>query len=163
MWKFHRRHSVTPRKIYNWRNRWTNQGFFHCCSMAQNIDWRFYEWWFCLFHSNEVSSKLSISFKQPYLIALNRSEAYTLVDFIARYTCHSFVTYTLVDSYSSCGGLFGLYMGISVLSVFELIYYFTLRLCCTMRQRQSIQDNSSTWAKRNQLPLVNRQPKRKRY
>lgn len=68
------------------------------------------------FRYTEEDIELKKSLKQPYFIALNRTEIYTMADFMA-----------------SCGGLLGLYMGISLLSIVELIYYFTLRLCCTMR------------------------------
>lgn len=58
------------------------------------------------------------------------------------------------DFVSSCGGLLGLFMGVSVLSVVELIYFFTLRLCCKIRQRETHPDDSGTWATRNDLSTV---------
>lgn len=36
--------------------------------------------------------------------------------------------YTWTDFLGICGGLFGLFIGVSYLSVFELIYYWTIRL-----------------------------------
>ena len=65
------------------------------------------------------SSKLSIFFKEPRLITTERSEIYGWLGFIA-----------------SCGGLLGLFMGVSLLSVIELIYYFTLRLACNLGCRR---------------------------
>ncbi|XP_031634318.1 pickpocket protein 28-like [Contarinia nasturtii] len=41
-------------------------------------------------------------------------------------------TYTLVDFLSICGGLLGLYLGISLLSIIEIVYYPTLRLFWTI-------------------------------
>lgn len=38
---------------------------------------------------------------------------------------------------SSCGGLLGLFLGVSVLSIIEFIYYFTLRLFWTIRRSTS--------------------------
>lgn len=91
------------------------------------------------FHSDDVNSKLYISFKQPHFLALNRVEAYTISDFMA-----------------SCGGLLGLYMGISLLSIFKLIYYFTLRFWCTSRYQEST-NSDSTWAKRKHISALKRQ------
>ncbi|KAJ9599443.1 hypothetical protein L9F63_010058, partial [Diploptera punctata] len=31
---------------------------------------------------------------------------------------------------TNCGGLLGLFMGFSILSLFEIVYYLTLRICC---------------------------------
>lgn len=91
-----------------------------------------------------VRSHISISFKENQFIAMNRSETFTMPDFIA-----------------SCGGLLGLFMGISLMSIIELIYYFSLRMCCKWRrQRQIIQTTSktpTTWATRNDIFWI--QPK----
>jgi hypothetical protein len=43
-------------------------------------------------------------------VGLERSELFGIVDFIG-----------------NCGGLLGLFMGVSVLSIIEFIYYFTIR------------------------------------
>jgi amiloride-sensitive sodium channel len=43
-------------------------------------------------------------------VGLERSEVFGIVDFIG-----------------NCGGLLGLFMGVSVLSIIEFIYYFTIR------------------------------------
>lgn len=54
---------------------------------------------------------LSIFFSGNEVELLNRVETYTIDDFL-----------------SICGGLLGLFMGVSVLSIIEIIYYFTLSL-----------------------------------
>lgn len=81
--------------------------------------------------SIDVTSKLFIAFKENNFISINRTEAYTYSDFIA-----------------SCGGLLGLFMGVSMLSVIELFYYLTLRLCCKMKQQRENRVKQSTWARR---------------
>lgn len=55
-------------------------------------------------------SRLSIYFKQSQFITSKRSELYGVTDFLA-----------------NCGGIFGLFMGFSILSMVEVIYHFTLR------------------------------------
>lgn len=79
-----------------------------------------------------------MSFKEISFIALNRSETSTLPDFI-----------------SSCGGLLGLFLGVSVLSLIELVYFFTLRLGCKMRQRQQTQIVPQTWTEQNGISVIN--------
>lgn len=64
-------------------------------------------------------ARLSIFFKEHQFITSKRSELYGLTDFMA-----------------NCGGLLGLFMGVSVLSIIEVIYYFTLRLGCSLRLRR---------------------------
>lgn len=64
-------------------------------------------------------ARLSIFFKEHQFITSKRSELYGPTDFLA-----------------NCGGLLGLFMGVSVLSIVEIIYYWTLRLCCTLRIRR---------------------------
>lgn len=63
-------------------------------------------------------ARLKIFFKTGEFITLKRSELYGPTDFFA-----------------SCGGLLGLFMGVSLLSIVEVIYYATLRLCCSLRIR----------------------------
>lgn len=61
-------------------------------------------------------------FKEEDFIIVMRSETNTMSDFI-----------------SSCGGLLGLFMGASVLSIVEVVYYFTLRLYFKLKRRQTVQ------------------------
>ncbi|XP_055846251.1 pickpocket protein 28-like [Episyrphus balteatus] len=62
-------------------------------------------------------TQLSINFKADVFNGLKRSELYSWTDFIA-----------------SCGGLLGLFMGISILSLVEFVYFFTIRLWRKLRQ-----------------------------
>ena len=54
-------------------------------------------------------SNLNIFFKEDHFIAMQRSELYGWVDFIA-----------------NCGGLVGLFMGFSLLSIIESVYSILL-------------------------------------
>lgn len=64
-------------------------------------------------------SKVSIFFKEEEFHVSKRSELYSGFELVG-----------------TIGGLLGLYMGISVLSVLELIYYFSLRLFCISRMQK---------------------------
>lgn len=72
---------------------------------------------FLLFRA--MPARLSIYFKEHQFITSKRSELYGLTDFLG-----------------ACGGLLGLFMGVSVLSIVECIYYFTLRLGCSLQMRR---------------------------
>nr|NP_001246909.1 ripped pocket, isoform B [Drosophila melanogaster]AFH06228.1 ripped pocket, isoform B [Drosophila melanogaster] len=62
-------------------------------------------------------SRLSIYFKQSQFITSKRSELYGMTEFLA-----------------NCGGIFGLFMGFSILSLVEMIYHFTLRLFTNLKR-----------------------------
>lgn len=64
-------------------------------------------------------SNLGVFFKDHQYIALKRQELYSHTDFLA-----------------DVGGLLGLFMGVSALSVVEIFYYLTLRTGCTMNKRR---------------------------
>lgn len=49
-------------------------------------------------------------------------------------TQHRSELYTVPTILAVCGGLLGLFLGISTLSIFELIYFFTLRLYWNIRR-----------------------------
>lgn len=66
-------------------------------------------------------ARLSISFKERQFITSRRSELHV---------------YSETDFLANCGGLLGLFMGVSLLSIVEFIYYCTLRLCCTLRMHR---------------------------
>lgn len=60
-----------------------------------------------------------IDFEKSNVNRLNTKEVYTFTtDFLA-----------------VCGGLLGLFLGVSVLSIFELIYYATLRVFWSNRRK----------------------------
>ena len=62
-------------------------------------------------------SVLSVFFKEPQFMTIQRSELFGLTDFLA-----------------NCGGFLGLCMGVSILSLVELTYYFTIRLYSIYRE-----------------------------
>ncbi|XP_055306473.1 pickpocket protein 28-like [Sitodiplosis mosellana] len=70
---------------------------------------------------NSTFSRVTVSFKHKHFTAARRSEFRSLEDFLA-----------------SSGGIFGLLMGASLLSVVELIYYFTLRIFFMKNERQVV-------------------------
>lgn len=63
-------------------------------------------------------SRLSIYFKQSQFITSKRSEMYGVTDFLA-----------------NCGGIFGLFMGLSILSLVEILYHFTLRFGVNLKHQ----------------------------
>lgn len=65
-------------------------------------------------------AKIKIKFKESEYPAMKRSELYGLTDFIA-----------------NCGGLLGLFMGVSILSFVEIIYFFTVRFFKKFRRTRS--------------------------
>jgi len=64
-------------------------------------------------------SRVSIFFKEAQFLTSRRSELYGTTDFLA-----------------NCGGLLGLFMGVSMLSIVELIYFCTVRLISNLRMRR---------------------------
>lgn len=66
-------------------------------------------------------SRLIIYYKDSKFIGLQRSEFFGQTDFLA-----------------NCGGLLGLFMGVSILSLFEIFYYFTIRLFCNFRIKKKV-------------------------
>lgn len=65
-------------------------------------------------------ARLSIFFKEAQFITSRRSELYGPTDFMA-----------------NCGGLLGLFMGVSLLSIVELVYFCTFRLCGNLLMRRN--------------------------
>lgn len=86
-------------------------------------------------------ARLSIFFKEHQFITSKRSELYGQTDFLA-----------------NCGGLLGLFMGVSVLSIVEVIYYFTLRLGCSLRLRRHRQRKSIRLSRNTVAPVEHRVP-----
>ncbi|CAG9767075.1 unnamed protein product [Ceutorhynchus assimilis] len=60
-------------------------------------------------------SKLVLYFRQSQFVTSKRHELYGPTDFLANF-----------------GGLLGLFTGFSVLSIMEIIYFLTIRLCCNV-------------------------------
>ncbi|CAH0755771.1 unnamed protein product [Diatraea saccharalis] len=65
-------------------------------------------------------ARVMVFFKEPQFITSRRSELYGQTDFLA-----------------NCGGLLGLFMGFSILSVAEILYFLTLRLGCVIWRRKT--------------------------
>lgn len=61
-------------------------------------------------------TRVNILFKNTQFITSRRSELYGQTDFLA-----------------NCGGLLGLFMGFSFLSLVEIVYFLTLRMWCNIR------------------------------
>ncbi|CAO1385585.1 unnamed protein product [Diamesa serratosioi] len=72
------------------------------------------------FDEDKYATLLRIYFEEDQFISVTRSELFGVVDFL-----------------SNCGGLLGLFMGISILSIVEFIYYFSLRWACTVKEKPS--------------------------
>ncbi len=58
---------------------------------------------------------VKVMFKENEFLTIRRSERYGFIDFI-----------------SNCGGLMGLFLGISTFCVFEIIYYFVIHSLCKL-------------------------------
>lgn len=63
---------------------------------------------------------MAIFFEDENVQTFMRKEVHTFTDFLA-----------------ICGGLLGLFLGISALSIIEIIYYMSLRLFWTIRRLRS--------------------------
>ncbi|XP_055838659.1 pickpocket protein 28 [Episyrphus balteatus] len=66
-------------------------------------------------------SRLSMHFKENQFITSKRSELYGITDFVA-----------------NCGGLLGLFMGFSALSIVEFFYYATVRLMTNIQDARRV-------------------------
>lgn len=84
-------------------------GPFVCTSRLNS---HFISWLFRFF-----LTRLNIFYQNHEISAFQRKEQYTYIDFL-----------------SICGGLLGLSLGISVLSILECIYFFTLHLFWSIRK-----------------------------
>lgn len=82
------------------------------------------------FYLSQQQTKLTIFFEEDYIETKIRVETYTWGDFLA-----------------ICGGLLGLFLGVSLLSVIELIYYSTLRLFWIAKWSKFKQNESQTQPK----------------
>lgn len=75
-----------------------------------------------------IGSRLSVYFKEHQFTAIKRTILFGVSTLI-----------------SNCGGICGLFMGISCLSFLELIYFFCMRICgsCRDRRKHKIQQQNS--------------------
>lgn len=89
-----------------------------------------------------AESVITLSYKKKTFIMIKRSATSTMSTFI-----------------SNCGGLLGLFMGASVLSLIELVYFFTLRLVVKFRKQKTAQSSTGQSSQPNQpnLPSWGRQ------
>lgn len=60
---------------------------------------------------------LEVQFRESQFVPMRRSELYGLYDFVSNF-----------------GGLFGLFLGMSLMSLFEIFYFATIRLVLTVRK-----------------------------
>ncbi|KAI8118089.1 Pickpocket protein 28 [Lucilia cuprina] len=72
-------------------------------------------------HDDGRASRFSVYFKEPQFTAIKRTVMFGVTTLIA-----------------NCGGIFGLFMGISSLSIIEFIYFFSVRLFNNLRKRHFI-------------------------
>lgn len=80
-----------------------------------------------MFIFSKQVSEILVHFKNDQFLTLSRGELYGTTDFIA-----------------NIGGILGLFMGVSVLSLLELIYYCTVRLTTNIRtRRKAFKDRSN--------------------
>ncbi|XP_041782297.1 pickpocket protein 28-like [Anopheles merus] len=80
---------------------------------------------------------IAIYFKESYFITSKRSELYGWVDFLA-----------------NCGGLLGLFMGVSILSLLELCYYITIRPFSVRSKIASIEKRDTNEVQNVMLPVI---------
>lgn len=70
--------------------------------------------------SSKQQARLAIFYREQKVETMKRTEVYTYSDFLA-----------------VCAGLLGLFLGMSVLSVIELIYYGSLRYYFDIRRKEA--------------------------
>lgn len=75
------------------------------------------------YENDAIYSRLTIFFKNSYFVTSRRSELYGSADFLA-----------------DTGGLLGLFMGVSILSLIEIFYYFTLRVACEKHKPKELNE-----------------------
>nr|XP_049464938.1 pickpocket protein 28-like [Anopheles coluzzii] len=80
---------------------------------------------------------LAIYFKESYFISSKRSELYGWVDFLA-----------------NCGGLLGLFMGVSILSLLEICYFITIRPFSVRSRIASAEKRKSNEVQNAMLPVI---------
>lgn len=96
---------------------------------------------FCQYGLDDFGfSFLRITYLDPTFIAFTRSE---LFDDTGRYIYQKKISYLIKYMYflefiAACGGLLGLFVGFSIFSLFEFLYFFSIRIFCNMRIRKHV-------------------------
>ncbi|XP_053675517.1 pickpocket protein 28-like [Anopheles nili] len=86
-----------------------------------------------------IITTLEIYFKESHFITSKRSELYGLVDFLA-----------------NCGGLLGLFMGVSILSLLEICYFIAIRPFSINKRRALRGDNKEKEVSNSLLAVVSK-------
>ncbi|KAF4523189.1 hypothetical protein B566_EDAN002447 [Ephemera danica] len=73
-------------------------------------------------------ARLTIYFEEKEFLGIQRSEGTSTNKVINNCVNVLFA--------ANCGGLLGLFTGFSVITMFEVLYFATLRLCCTLRHQR---------------------------
>jgi acid-sensing ion channel, other len=71
----------------------------------------------CIFSSH---SSITIGFKEHQFVAMERGQLFGPTELVAQF-----------------GGLLGLFLGFSLMSVMELVYFCTIRLICDLKNALS--------------------------
>lgn len=72
-----------------------------------------------LIFSTLRASRITVVYQKSFFISSHRSELYGRTEFLA-----------------NCGGVVGLFIGLSILSFVEIVYFLTIRICFKLRSRQ---------------------------
>lgn len=72
-----------------------------------------------IYNESYKYAKIEWIFKRPSFVGMSRSTIFGVTEFI-----------------SECGGLLGLFLGFSFLTIVEIIYYVTLRIGCIIRREK---------------------------
>ena len=81
--------------------------------------------------TESLPAEIIVKFKDSEFFSVVRKKQFSNIDFL-----------------SYCGGILGLFAGISVLSIFELFYYFTIRV---------VGDSYKAWKSCKVIPIKSRQ------
>lgn len=74
------------------------------------------------------------------MIRYKESRIYIAYDDYEVMTLKRRALYSQTDFLAACGGLLGLFLGLSALNIIQFIYSFTLRAFCAIRQLKSKND-----------------------
>lgn len=91
-----------------------------------------------------LKSRVLITFKDDQFLASHRAQMHTITDFIAEcggilgLFIHLYLFHLSVKQYSFKRLFTGLFMGFSILSIVEMVYFSTLRIGCSLRKRRQI-------------------------